>query len=223
MQQLAENLWTLAFPKKLLGLEIGRVVTVIRLRDGRLLIHSTAPFTPDDVARIHSLGEPAWMMDVSRFHDSFTRQGRAAFPAISYLVPEGFPKAEQLRASSLDSPPAEWEGEVRVRKIDGMPSVQEHAVLHVASSTLIVADVLFHFGEDAPRVTKFVARHVMRLKDLSGMSRMFRGMIRDRAAFHRSLEEILQWDFDRVIVGHGEPFETGGKQRLAEIVSSVER
>ncbi|MBA2431496.1 MAG: hypothetical protein H0V56_05200 [Chthoniobacterales bacterium] len=52
---------------------------------------------------------------------------------------------------------------------------------------------------------------------------MFRAMIRDRAALHRAMQEILTWDFDRVIVGHGEAFETGGKQRLAEIVSSVER
>jgi hypothetical protein len=41
-------------------------------------------------------------------------------------------------------------------------------------------------------------------------------MIRDRRAARASVERILQWDFDRVIVTHGEVLETGGRQRVAE-------
>jgi len=59
-EPLAEDVWTLRFYKRLLGVTIGRVVTVLRLRDGRLVIHSTGPFAPDDVAWLHSLGEPSW-------------------------------------------------------------------------------------------------------------------------------------------------------------------
>jgi hypothetical protein len=94
-------------------------------------------------------------------------------------------------------------------------------VLHVPSRTLIVADLLFNFRHSSSRWTKLFARNVMRLKNLSGMSPFFRSMIRDRAAFHQSLNEVLTWDFDRVIVGHGEPIATGGKERLRDIVSSV--
>ena len=38
----------------------------------------------------------------------------------------------------------------------------------------------------------------------------------DEDAFAGSLDTMLEWDFDRVIVGHGEPIETGGKARLME-------
>jgi hypothetical protein len=221
VEQIAENVWTLDFQKKLLGVEIGRVVTLLRLRDGRLVIHSTAPFTPDDLAQIHSLGEPAWLLDVTRFHDSFATQGRAAFPTIPYLVPEGFANAEKLSATSLDAAPLEWEGELRVRRIDGMPKVQEHAVLHVPSRTLIVADLMFNFPESASWWTKLFARRVMKLPNLSGMSPFFRSMIRDRAAFHQSLNEIFTWDFDRIIVGHGERISAAAKQHLQHVVSSV--
>jgi hypothetical protein len=221
VEQLAEDLWVLRYAKKLLGVEIGRVVTLLRLRDGRVVIHSTAPFAPDDVAKIHSLGEPAWLLDVSCFHDSLAEQGRAVFPSLPYLVPEGFANAGQLRAISLDAAPLEWEGELRVRRIDGMPKVQEHVVLHVASRTLIVGDLLFNFPQDSTWWTRLFVQHVMRLRNLSGMSAFFRSMIRDRAAFHRSLNEIFTWDFDRVIVGHGDAIETGGKQQLRDVVSSV--
>ena len=221
MQQIAENLWLRRYPLSLLGMQIGRNVSVIRLSTGKLIVHSTAPFTSDDVAAIQGLGEPAWMLDATRFHDSCAAEGRAAFPDVAYLVPEPFPKREQLRASVLRDAPAEWRGEVELRRIDGMPGVQEHAVFHPASRTLIVGDLLFNFAENATWWTKLVARWLLRLDRLVGMSLVFRSMIRDKAAFHRSMADIFAWDFDRVIVGHGSVVETGGKELLRKVVAAV--
>jgi hypothetical protein len=221
VKQVSENLWLLHFPLRLLGMQIGRNVSVIRLASGKLIIHSTAPFRPEDVAAIRALGKPTWMLDATRFHDSCAAEGRAAFADVTYLVPEPFPKREQLRASILMGAPDEWCREVELRRIDGMPSVQEHAVFHRQSRTLIVGDLLFNFRENATWWTKVAARWLLRLDRLVGMSLVFRSMIRDKAAFHRSIEDILAWDFDRVIVGHGSVVETGGKELLRKIVRAV--
>ena len=221
MQQLAENLWLLRYPLRLLGLQIGRTVTVIRLTNGKLVIHSTAAFTAADVAKICVAGEPAWLLDATRFHDSCAAEGRAAFPDATYLVPETFPDRERLRATVFTQAPAEWAGEVELRRLDGMPNVQEHAVFHRASRTLIVGDLLFNFPQDASWWTRFVARWILRLDRLAGMSPVFRSMIRDRGAFHRSMEDIFAWDFDRVIVGHGNVIEFGGKDVLRRVVEAV--
>ena len=129
-------------------------------------------------------------------------------------MPDGFPRAKELRAESLSPAPAEWGDELQIRKIDGMPKVQEHALFHAPSRTLIVGDLLFNFGADASGWTRFIARYVMRLPSLTGMSAAFRFMIQDREAFQRSVLKILEWDFDRVIVGHGEKIETEGKRKL---------
>jgi len=50
LRQIAENLWVRRYRLTLLGLQIGRTVTVMRLANGKRLIHSTAPFSGDDVA-----------------------------------------------------------------------------------------------------------------------------------------------------------------------------
>ncbi len=171
----------LRYPMRLLGVEIGRNVTIIRLGNGKLAIHSTAPFTAADVAAIQSLGEPGWMLDVTAVHDSFAEEGRRAFPSFRYLVPNRFPKATALNSEPLDPAPAEWAGELDVLRIEGMPRIQEHAVFHAASRTLIVGDLLFNFGPDASGWTKFFARYVMRLKELVGMSPFFGMMIRTNA------------------------------------------
>lgn len=40
-------------------------------------------------------------------------------------------------------------------------------------------------------------------------------MIRDRRAARASVDAILGWDFERVIVAHGDVLETGGRERFA--------
>jgi hypothetical protein len=43
--------------------------------------------------------------------------------------------------------------------------------------------------------------------------------IRDHKAARESVAKILEWDFDRVIVTHGDVLESGGKAKFAEAFS----
>ena len=43
-----------------------------------------------------------------------------------------------------------------------------------------------------------------------------RWLTRDRAAARRAIEQILAWDFDRMVIAHGELFERGAKDALRE-------
>ena len=221
VERIAENVWVLRYPLRLLGVAIGRTVAVIRLASGKLVIHSTAPFTSTDVAAIRALGEPAWLLDATSFHDSHARAGRAAFPEVPYLAPEGFPEPAGVNTSPLLPAPAEWSPELEMIELGGMPKVREHVLFHRPSRTLIVADLLFNFGRGGSAWTRFFARHVMRLKKFIGMSPFFRLMIRDRDAFRSSVGAVLTWDFDRVIVGHGEIVQQNGKERLREVLAAA--
>lgn len=42
----------------------------------------------------------------------------------------------------------------------------------------------------------------------------FRLGIRDREAARRSVRRMLAWDFDRILPGHGEIVEAGGRAKL---------
>lgn len=220
LQQVGSGIWTLRFPLGLLGCQLGRTVTLMQLKSGRMLVHSSAPFEAADVAAIRSLGEPRWLIDATNFHDSFAEEGRKAFPELPYLAPLGFPKARQTGATLIEPAPAEWAGEVDVLRLGGMPKLNEHVFLHRASGTLVVCDLLFHLAH-ASRWTRFFGRYVMRLRNDVGMSAFFRAMIRDRAAFRASIEELLGWDFSRIIVGHGHPIDRDARARLIEVLKRV--
>lgn len=214
MTRVAENLWTQSYHLPLFGTEQGRVVTVIRLRSGQLVIHSTAPFSPDDVAEIRRLGTPGWLVEAMLMHDTFAQQGRAAFPAIPYLAPEKFAEVAKVDSRPLLPAPVEWQGELEVLRIEGAPKLDEHVFFHVASRTLIVADFVFNFDCQGSAWERFFRRWAIGLRHEPNMSRVFRAFISDRAAFQSSMAKVMQWDFDRVIVGHKEVVESAGKVKL---------
>jgi hypothetical protein len=212
-QAVAENIWLQHFPLSLLGGHQGRVVTLIRLSSGKLIIHSTAPFTGSDVAAIEALGQPVWLVDAMLRHETFAREGRAAFPSVDYLVPEGFAALAKVETKPLLPAPPEWAPEVRVLRIEGMPKAEEHVFLHAPSRTLIVADLVFNFAPSSGW-TSFFRKALVGVKEEPDSARLYPLLIKDRAAYERSIRELLSWDFDRIIVGHKDPVERDGKARL---------
>ncbi len=204
---VAEDLWTLQYPLRMLGAPIGRTVSIIRLSSGKLVIHSTAPFSPEDVAAIKELGEPGWLVDVTNIHDTHAKEGRAAFPGIPYLAPEGFSEAAGISTQPLSTPPAEWGDEVQVLELAGKAEMaREYAVFHQPSRTVIVADLAFHVTEDAPAGLRLYASVVLKGGGShdTAMPAPQKWAARDKEAFERSLEQMMAWDFERVITGHGD-------------------
>lgn len=218
LESLAENVWLLSCPLSLMGCRIGRNVTVIRLGSGRLVIHSTARFSPEDVAAIETLGEPAWLVEASRFHDTFAAAGRRAFPELPYYAPPGFSVRAGGETRPLSELPVETAGEVEILELAGMPRVREHAVIHHPSRTLILADLVFNLDASAGAWTLGFLRVAAGLREYPGQSRFFRFCIEDHEAFRESLERLLAWNFDRIVVGHGRPIVNEAKATLREVL-----
>jgi hypothetical protein len=215
MIELAKNIWVLPYSLTLFGADLRRMVTVIRLHTGELVIHSTGPFTPEDVAKIIGLGKPGWLLDVMLRHDTFAKHGHQAFPDIPFLAPTGFSEVVGFSTEPLIPAPAAWGDELEVLPLEGIPTMQEHLVFHRTSRTLIVADLLFNFGPDTSAWTRFLILCAIGSRHHPGMSRPFRMAVKDKAAFQRSIATLVKWDFDRIIVGHGEIIATDGKGQLA--------
>jgi hypothetical protein len=219
LKNLAPDLWLLTYPLKTLGVDLQRNVTVIRLASGRLIIHSTAPFSAADVAAVHALGEPAWLIDTLLRHDTFAAEGRRAFPSATYFAPPGFSINLPFQTDALVFAPPEWAEEVSIASIDGAPEFSEIAMLHRPSRTLIVADLIFNFPGRHGLWTDLLLRMAsVGGRHDPGVTVPFKKAITDRAAYVTSVKTVLGWDFDRVIVGHGEPIPSGGKEKLRSAI-----
>src|SRR4051812_36882496 len=110
-RQISDDVVVMSFPWRTLGIDFKRNVTLLRFGDGRVLVHSTAPFSEENIAAIRSFGDPAWLMDVTLMHDTFAKEGHATLADLPYLAPEGFAEVSGVLTGSLSRAPKEWAGE----------------------------------------------------------------------------------------------------------------
>ena len=221
LQELAANVWLLSFPLKLLGVDIGRNATILRLENSQLVIHSTAPFTPEDVVAIRQLGQPAWLVDAMLRHDTFAQEALTAFPGIPYRAPEGFAEVISYPTQPLIPPPPQWAGQLEVLELQGVPSMRETVAFHVSSRTLIVADLAMNFPGSHPAWQELLLKIAVGSHHTPGISRAFKVMVKDEAALRSSISQMMAWDFDRLIVGHGTPILAGAKARLGHALAEA--
>jgi hypothetical protein len=65
----------------------------------------------------------------------------------------------------------------------------------------------------------FLSRVLLKLNDCDckfAPSRLIKTVIKDRAALRRSLDHILAWDFDALVLSHGANLPTDAKVRLRD-------
>src|SRR5262245_26926436 len=215
-REIAPGVALMQYPLRAFGIDFRRCVTLLRLTDGRVAIHSSAPFTVEDVEAIRHFGIPSWLVEATLMHDTFARSASAVFSDLPYLAPDGFAKLSGVPTRPLYPPPPDWTGEIEVLKIEGLRKINEHALFYRASQTLVLADLLFHFPADSRGWPRFFARHIMRLPRLSGISAFFRLMIRDPETFALSMKKMANWDFEQIVVGHGEPIQNSAKRIFAQ-------
>jgi hypothetical protein len=114
-------------------------------------------------------------------------------------------------AELSDRPHPGWAGTLQQHLVRGMPRMNEVVFFHAASRSLIIADLAFNFGPDGPWWFAAFMR-AYGAWNRFGPTPLEKWLMRDKAAVRASLDRVLGWDFDRVIVGHGRNVETGGKQ-----------
>ena len=212
LRRLADDVWVTERPQRFFGLPVGARMTVIRLSGGRLLLHSPLPLDAEIRAELDALGRVAYAVAPNRLHHLYAGDVVRAYPDARLWVAPGLPekRPDLVHAGVLgDEAPVEWRGELEQAFFRGRPYENEVAFFHPATRTLILCDLAFNFGPRNAWPTR-VLMSLLRSYGKLGPSKLDPLLIRDRAAARASLERILAWDFDRVIVAHGDVQESGG-------------
>ena len=217
MRRLDTDLWVSDAPLRFLGLEVGARMTVVRLPDGRLLLHSPIAASDALVREVQALGPVAHLVAPNRFHHLFVADWKRACPeAALYAAPGLDTKRADLAITAVlgDEPEPGWKGALEQVAVQGVPFVNEVVFFHRASASLLLTDLAFNVGEGSPARTRMAFRFMGKTGELAP-TLLERLLARDRAAFRASLERILAWPFERVIVAHGDVCERGGREQLA--------
>jgi hypothetical protein len=218
LRQVAENLWVAERPQRFYGLPVGARMTVIRLADGRLLLHSPVALDPELRSELDAIGRVCFVVAPNRVHHLHAGEVAQVYPGARLWVAPGLERKRPdlvFEAVLDDEAPAEWREEVGQVFFRGRPYENEVVFLHRASRTLILCDLAFNFGPSAAAPTRLLMK-LLRSYGRLGPSTLDPLLIRDRRAARESLARILAWDFDRIVVAHGDVLGGGGHEILRQ-------
>ncbi|SDR44668.1 DUF4336 domain-containing protein [Natronobacterium texcoconense] len=219
LERLGDRFWTHEEPLEFYGVELGRIMSVMRLSSGGLFVQSPAELTPELKAALDDLGEVRFVAPASKLHGHlYMEQYRAAYPDVELLAAPGLaPRRPDLRFDGLlgDVPDPRWAADLDQVVIDGHRWLSEIAFFHRPSKTVVLGDVGFHIDRTSPLKTRLVAR-LLRIYERVGPPIEFRLTIANEETFRRSIQDVLAWDFDRLVPGHGRIVESNAKRAVLE-------
>jgi hypothetical protein len=197
------------------GVETGTRMTVVRLRDGGLFVHSPVSLDAATRQAVDALGPVRVVVAPSRFHHLYVGEWIKAYPdAVAYACPGLERKRPDLLWHRVlgDAPEAEWRGDLD-QVFFGARSLENEVVFfHPTSRTLLCADAIFNLANHPSRFTRIVAFLMGSRKP--GATLLERVLIRNRAAAREQVDRMLAWDIERIVLAHGPIIETGGREVL---------
>ncbi len=212
---IVESVWIATRQLRFWGVETGTRMTVVRLNEDGLFIHS--PVTLDAPMRdaIDALGPVKAIVAPSLFHHLAVAEWTRAFPGAAVCACPGLEsKRSDLPWNRVlgEQPEAEWRDEIDQVFFSARPLENEIVFFHRPSKTLICADALFNLANHASLVTRIVARMIGNRKP--GTTFFERVLIRDRASARHQVDRMLVWNPERIILAHGDIVESGGAAAL---------
>ena len=215
MTPVVDGLWVAARPLRFFGVETGTRMTVIRLADGGLFVHSPIALDAGTRAAVDGLGPVRAIVAPSLFHHLSVGQWIVAHPdAVVCACPGLARKRPDLRWDRIlgDDPEPEWRGEIDQVFFHARRLENEVVFFHRRTRTLVCADAVFNLARHPARFTRLVAFLMGNRKP--GATLFERVLIRDRAAARSEVDRMLAWRPERIVLAHGDLVERDGTEVL---------
>jgi hypothetical protein len=226
---LDENIWVAEQSQKYFGLSIGTRMTVIRDQEscGLVVISPIKPTLELD-EELSELGVVSHLVAPNSYHHLYCNEFKHRYPQAKLWGSSALKrKCPDLLIDNLliSAGPSPWDG-ILICGLAGLKTMgplgpsplNEFAFCHVPSKTIVLTDSAFNFDCSFPWLTRFTTRVA------GGYNRLEPTILErlassDKDSLRKSLQEVLSWNFDRVIVAHGAVVELGGKAMLTSAYS----
>jgi hypothetical protein len=217
-ERLDEGLWRVERKLRMPGgmvLPVG--MTVVRLPSGALFLHAPVALDDDLASALQALGEPSVLFAPNSFHHAFVGEYVRRFPSARLFAAPGLPqRVPALPPATVvsDAPPAQWEGVLEPLPFAPPGPFREVALLHGPTATLVLTDLAFNMRRYEGAFDRFGWR-AFGVPAAFGVSRTARWtLLRDAASARPFLARMLEREFRRIVVAHGEPVESDARREF---------
>jgi hypothetical protein len=227
MQAVGTGIWVheCAF----MGLRHALRTTFVRMRDGRLWVHSPTALDDELATAVARLGEVGCLVAANNHHHRWLLDWQAAYPHaevfVSRAVPRKRPALRVYRVIEHTTDPP-WGDVLAQAFMAGVPFFDETVFLHHESRSLIVTDFIQNHLEPEPiglaarMAVPLFARLGFRSVCLAPPLRL-RWFRRDPKAFQNFLSRVAAWRVERIIVTHGRIVEEHATEHLRRVLEQA--
>lgn len=206
----APDVFTSEYAVRYAGCTFSGRMTIVKLFSGQLLIHSPRDIDADIEAEIEALGPVRFIVAPGNYHHLHIPSCQQAFPSAKTLICPGVErKRPEIGYDKIlsDKAEAEYSDEIDQAVIGGNGIINEVAFFHRPSKTLILVDSIENIGDRTPGtnwVLRFWWKYILRMWNVPKPAPEYQMGWKDKDEARRSMERVLGWDFERVIISHGE-------------------
>ncbi len=218
-EHLADHLWSIEATFKMKGVPIQTRMTIVRLSSRHLLIHSPIQLNEQIKGRLDFLGQVKYIVTPNLEHHLIMADYQMAFPQASLFAAPGLAeKRPDLSFAGVlgQVPNNGWALDLKQIVFEGAPKFSEVLFLDQKSRTLIVGDFCFNLVSPKQSIAVKALGTLLGIYGRTVAGPRIKMAIQDEEAARTSLKRILSWDFNRVLMAHGQPIETGGREKIAQ-------
>ena len=176
--------------------------------------------TPEEAAHI---GAPLVLVASSLRHHRHFAAAIERYRPVELWGPPGLaearPELGPVHVFGVD--PWPYGDQLELVVIEGAPKCNEVVFFHSSSHTIYTTDLFWHVADPEGLLAPLVFR-MMGIYRRFATAKMWRWWITDRAAFARSIEDVLGWDFTRIVVAHGDVVDQDARDQFESALRELE-
>ena len=224
LKPVAADVWiadgpTIRFGPPGLRIPFPTRMTVVRLKDGGVFIHSPTMLEAKLRSDVERLGTPRYLVAPNRLHYWWIPDWQSAFPdARIFLAPKVAKQAAgrlNFAYTTMDKDSGyPWDAEIATLLIAGS-YMTEAAFFHRATCTLVLTDLIENF--ETSRINSSLMRlltWIGGVRDPHGSMPRDMRMTFPRQKLRSAVQQMIDWDPERIIIAHGRWYDRNGRAEL---------
>ncbi len=217
---MIKNITFLECEKKMPLMKLPVRSSLVQLRNASVLFSPGSKLTTE---QLKSLGNVTDIVGPNLLHLAGVPLAIRTFPQAKLWGPKGaHEKRPEINWPAVTSEEIwPFQSELPMVSLAGVSRLNEMVFIHRESKSLIVSDLVFNLV-DASGLGARIILGLFGTYRKFGISKLFVKSINDKIAFKRSIDQLMTYDFDNIIMGHGHIVEGNGKALLQKALTERE-
>lgn len=230
LQEFAENIWLADGPVvRDTGTYFTTRMTIVKLSNAAIWISSPVPVSFATLKSISALGEIRYLIAATPRHVWRLDSWHTLFPEAELWASR--PTLFTLQKGHLpisgyltDTPADAWSADFEQLEFKGNPLLSEVLFFHRKTHTVLLDDIIMRnpVMEGKPLTNLIFKMGGVQYPD-GGVTLDMKMTFINRSLARQSLERLLSWDFDKLIIAHGPCIESSAKEYIKKAFRWLEK